>query len=68
LFEVYGCSLEKVVANRIFNRVFICRKCNSKQKADLERVRKGKVKCRKCNNNVLRLKNKERKAKVTKTA
>ena len=60
--------LDKAVVNRVFARVFVCRRCKSKQKADLERVRQGKVKCRKCNYNILRLKNKERKAKVAKAA
>ncbi|MBR9682802.1 MAG: hypothetical protein GOV02_03940 [Candidatus Aenigmarchaeota archaeon] len=48
--------------NRIFNRVFICMKCNAKIRADILKVRDKKVKCRKCKSNALRQKKKERKA------
>jgi len=40
--------------NRLFNRVFICMKCGAKMKADLIKVRSGKVKCRKCMSKGLR--------------
>lgn len=33
---------------RLFHRVFICMKCGAKIRADLPKVRAGKVKCRKC--------------------
>ncbi|MBI4163807.1 MAG: hypothetical protein HY512_03015 [Candidatus Aenigmarchaeota archaeon] len=44
---------------RLFSRVFICRNCNSKIRADMIKVRVGKVKCRKCNSTKLRLKHKD---------
>ncbi len=34
--------------SRIFTRVFVCRVCKSKIRADPAKVRLGKVKCRKC--------------------
>lgn len=34
---------------RLFNRVFVCKKCKSKIRTDIIRVLSGKVKCRKCN-------------------
>ncbi|NOZ81922.1 MAG: 50S ribosomal protein L40e [Candidatus Micrarchaeota archaeon] len=45
---------------RMFNRVFVCMKCNARIRADLQRVRLGKVKCRKCKSKSLRPKAKER--------
>ena len=33
---------------RLFERVFVCRKCKTKRKADPAKVRNGKVICRKC--------------------
>jgi large subunit ribosomal protein L40e len=45
--------------NRLFNRVFICMKCNAKIRADQQKVMQGKVKCRKCGYKGLRPKNKE---------
>jgi ribosomal protein L40E len=47
--------------NRIFNRVFVCKKCKSKIKTDYAKVRDKKVKCRKCGSKDLRPKRKERK-------
>ena len=49
------------VTNRLFNRVFICMKCNAKIRADPRKVRAGKIKCRKCYSKDLRPKSKERK-------
>ena len=46
---------------RIYQRVFVCRKCKSKIKADYTKVREGKVKCRKCGSKDLRPKRKEKK-------
>ena len=48
--------------NRIYNRVFVCRKCKSKIRTDYSRVRDKKVKCRKCGSKDLRPKRKEKKA------
>ncbi len=40
--------------NRLFNRVFICMKCGSRIRADLIKVKAGKVKCRNCRMKQLR--------------
>jgi len=47
--------------NRIYNRVFVCMKCNAKIRADNQKVMAGKIKCRKCGYKGLRPKSKERK-------
>ncbi|MEM4703160.1 MAG: hypothetical protein QXP53_01610 [Candidatus Pacearchaeota archaeon] len=41
---------------RIFTNVFICRKCNSKIRAQPKKIAEGKVRCRKCKGNVFRTK------------
>jgi ribosomal protein L40E len=46
---------------RLYNRVFVCRKCKSKIRTDYSKIREGKVKCRKCGSRVLRPKRKEKK-------
>jgi len=46
---------------RIYERVYICMRCNSKIRADSTKVSAGKVKCRKCGYKGLRPKAKERK-------
>lgn len=46
---------------RLFHRVFVCMKCGGKIKADMMRVRAGKVRCRKCHTRQLRPIKKERK-------
>jgi len=46
-------------AERLFHRVFVCRVCKSKIRADSSKVRLGKIKCRKCGSKVLRPKRKE---------
>jgi ribosomal protein L40E len=46
---------------RVFQRVFICMKCGAKIKADLHKVRAGKIKCRKCKRKQLRPIHKEHK-------
>lgn len=43
---------------RLFHRVFVCRVCKSKIRADMAKVRAGKVKCRKCGSRALRPKRK----------
>lgn len=47
---------------RIFNRVFICMKCGTKNRADPLKVRNKKVKCRRCKRKVLRKKHREQKS------
>jgi len=46
---------------RLFDRVFVCMKCGAKLKADLPKVKAGKVKCRKCHTRKLRQIHKEHK-------
>lgn len=46
---------------RLFHRVFICMKCGARMRADLIKVRDGKVKCRKCKGKNLRPVKKEQK-------
>lgn len=47
------------VKARKFDRIFICRKCKARIRADPEKVRRGKVKCRKCGSRALRPKKSE---------
>ncbi len=47
--------------NRIYERVWVCMRCNAKMRADAEKVSDGKIKCRKCGYTHLRAKSKERK-------
>jgi len=51
----------EAVTKRIYERVFVCMKCNAKIRADARKVKIGKVKCRKCYSKQLRPKSKERK-------
>jgi large subunit ribosomal protein L40e len=46
---------------RMYERVFVCMRCNSKMRTDALRIKSGKVKCRKCGYKHLRPKKKERK-------
>ena len=50
------------VVDRIFNRVYVCRRCKSKIRADFSKIKAGKVKCRKCQSKSFRPKRKEKKA------
>ena len=47
--------------HRLYHRVFVCRKCKSKIRADYAKVRDRKIKCRKCGSKDLRPKRKEKK-------
>ncbi len=40
--------------NRLFKNVFVCKNCQSKKKADPQKILKGKVKCRKCQKKAFR--------------
>jgi ribosomal protein L40E len=51
----------EAVTKRLYDRVFVCMKCNAKIRADPRKVIAGKVKCRKCFSKELRPKSKERK-------
>jgi len=39
---------------RLFFRVFVCRVCKTKIRADPAKVKEGKVKCRRCGSRALR--------------
>jgi len=52
-------SLYPEVKARLFDRIFICRKCKSRIRADPAKVREGKVKCRRCGSKSLRPKKQE---------
>ncbi|MEM5834684.1 MAG: 50S ribosomal protein L40e [Candidatus Aenigmatarchaeota archaeon] len=39
---------------RLFFRVYVCRVCKTKMRADPAKVKAGKVKCRKCGSRALR--------------
>jgi large subunit ribosomal protein L40e len=47
--------------NRIYERVYVCMRCNAKIRADSFKVMAKKIKCRKCGYKGLRPKSKERK-------
>jgi len=51
----------EAVTKRIYERVYVCMRCNAKIRADSGKVKLGKVKCRKCFSKDLRPKSKERK-------
>jgi len=40
--------------NRLFKNVFVCKNCQSKIKADPQKILKGKVRCRKCGKRAFR--------------
>ena len=40
--------------NRLFKKVFVCKNCQSKIKADPQKILRGKIKCRKCNKKAFR--------------
>lgn len=46
---------------RLYNRVFVCRKCKHKQKADPMKIRERKIVCRHCGSTFFRPIRKERK-------
>ena len=35
-------------SNRLFKNVFVCKRCQTKIRADPQKILTGKVKCRKC--------------------
>ncbi len=53
-------KLPELVANRLFKNVFVCMKCNSKIRAQPDKVKNRKIRCRHCGSNNLRSKAKER--------
>jgi len=51
----------EAVMKRLYERVYVCMKCNAKIRADPRKVILKKVKCRRCFSKDLRPKSKERK-------
>lgn len=49
---------DPVVDARLFENVFVCMKCNTKQRAQYAKVTDSKIKCRKCGYRGLRPKSK----------
>ena len=47
-------KLPPEAVQRLYHRVFVCKVCKSKIRADPAKVRAGKVKCRKCGSRDLR--------------
>lgn len=45
---------------RLFKRIFVCKNCHSKMRADSRKIAEGKLKCRKCKGAVFRPKSKKR--------
>lgn len=41
-------------SNRMFKNVFVCKKCQTKIRAEPQKILKGKVKCRKCKKSAFR--------------
>ena len=39
---------------RLFNNVFVCRKCKTKQRTSMQRILQGKIKCKKCGSKAFR--------------
>jgi len=40
--------------NRLFKNMFVCKRCQTKQRIDPQKVLKGKAKCRKCDKKAFR--------------
>lgn len=47
---------------RLYHRVFVCKRCKHKIRADYQKIRAGKIKCRHCGGSAFRPKRKEKKA------
>lgn len=44
----------KEAQDRLFKNIFVCKKCQTKIRADPQKILKGKVKCRKCKKRAFR--------------
>lgn len=40
--------------NRLFKNVFVCKNCQSKVRADPQKIMRGRVRCRKCGKKAFR--------------
>ena len=45
---------------RLFNNVFVCKKCKHKVRSDNNRIKAGTVKCRKCGGKAFRSKHQKK--------
>jgi len=50
----------EAVQARLFKRIFVCKNCSSKMRADPRKIAEGKIRCRKCKGSVFRTKSKKR--------
>lgn len=50
----------EAIQARLFKRIFICKNCNAKIRADSKKIAEGKIKCRKCKSSVFRPKSRKR--------
>ncbi len=41
-------------SNRLFKNIFVCKKCQTKIRAEPQKILRGKVKCRKCSRSAFR--------------
>ncbi len=41
-------------SNRLFKNVFVCKKCQTKIRAEPQKILRGKVRCRKCGKSAFR--------------
>lgn len=55
-----GKKLPEDIVKRLFENMYVCRRCNAKLRAQPIMIKLGKAKCRKCGSKQLRLKAKER--------
>lgn len=44
---------------RLFKRVFVCKRCSIKIRADPRKIAEGKIRCRKCQGSAFRPKSKK---------
>ena len=40
--------------NRIYKNIFVCKKCKTKKRTDMQKILQGKVKCRNCGSKAFR--------------
>lgn len=40
--------------NRLFKNIFVCKNCQSKMRAEPQKILRGKVRCRKCGKKAFR--------------
>lgn len=50
----------EAIQARLFKRIFVCRNCGAKIRADPKKIAEGKIRCRKCKGSVFRAKRKKR--------